>query len=198
MTFIEVTLAVALLALLSSTVFGAFSYLMGRQRLEQQKLGAAEVANRLMLQFLDDPDSLPAAGLAVEHGPDRYRWDQVQTPVKIKPVEPSNPQPVAAGARSSNMLIDHTVQVTMRAWLSEESGGSTELDSSVPNVTITRIVYPTLSRNPDSAANLRNTPNGFQRFRDLLTGEGSGKSGSKPTQQVKPSGTTSGTKGKSK
>ena len=75
LTFIEVTLAVALLAIVSSTIFGAFGYLMGRQRVEQQKLGSMEVANRLMLQRLDDENSLPASGLPVEYGPDRYRWE---------------------------------------------------------------------------------------------------------------------------
>lgn len=197
MTFMEVTLAVALLALLSSTVFGAFSYLTGRQRLEQQKLGAAEVANRLMLQHLDDPDSMPEAGLPVEHGPDRYRWDQVQTPVKIKPAAPANPQAAAAAStpavQSSSTLLESTYQLTVRVWLSEESGGSSDLDLSVPNVTLTRIVYPTIAgRNPDSMQNmLKNNPGAMQRYRDLITGRGDGKSGATPVQQRKPDGSKS-------
>lgn len=200
MTFIEVTLAVALLAIISSTVFGAFSYLVGRQRLEQQKLGSAEVANRLMLQYLDDPDSMPEAGLPVEHGPDRYRWDQIQTPVKIKPAEPANPRAAAASpaARSSSALLENTRQVTIRAWLSEESGGSPAHDLSVPNVTITRIVYPTIGgRNPDSMQHiLKNNPGAMQRYRDMLTGQGNGKSGSTPTEQRNINSTKG--KGKSK
>lgn len=190
MTFIEVTLAVALLAILSSTVFGAFSYLTGRQRLEQQKLGSAEVANRLMLQYLDDPNTMPEVGLPVEHGQDRYRWDKIETPVKIKPAEPANPQAAASAgtptARGNSALMENTRPVTIRAWLSEESGGSYDHDLSVPNVTITRIVYPTIAgRNPDSASNILKDPEAMRRYRDMLTGASSGKSGSTPVQQRK-------------
>lgn len=173
-SFLEVVFAVVLLSLLSMSIVGAVSFVFGRQRAEQQSLGACEIANRLMLQYLDDKNSMPDPSLPVEYGPDRYRWDMRVDPVIITPAEPARPRTDAGSGVTLNAerrgLIDKVKQVTIRAWLGEESGGSYGPDALVPNAKITRLVYPMANRNPDSFQNMVESEDGLRQFRDELSG----------------------------
>lgn len=173
MTFLEVVMAVALLAVLASTVLGAFNFMIGRQRVEQQTLGAHELANRLVLSYLDDHNAMPDSNLPVEYGPDRYRWDLRVDPVKIRVAEPESPD---SGAQASPVVRDRIPfnervrQVTVRVWLGEESGGSREADPGLPHARITRLMYPLANRNPDSFDNMIKSDTGIRGYLDEILG----------------------------
>src|SRR5690349_3114057 len=62
-TFIETTCAVAMLAMVAAAVLGAFTTMYGAQTRMRNRLGAMELANRLVLQYLDDKDTMPQPGL---------------------------------------------------------------------------------------------------------------------------------------
>lgn len=172
MTFLEVVVAVALLALLASTVFGAFNFMLGRQRLEQQTLGAHEVANRLVLSYLDDRNAMPNSSLPIEYGPDRYRWDFQVTPVKIVSPESANPDaaPRPAPLRDRVPFNERIRQITVRVWLGEESGGTFGAETGVPHAKITRLLYPLANRNPDSFDNMLKSDAGIRGYMDEILG----------------------------
>jgi len=151
MTLLEVVFATTILAMIVSTLFGAIGYMLGRQRVEQRSLGAAELANRLMLQYLDDFTSMPDPNLPIVYGQDRYRWEQMPNrTIRIEPAEPARSARASVPDRAGT-LLEKSDLVTINVWLSEESGGSATPTAAVPHASVSRIVYPLLaSRNPDS------------------------------------------------
>lgn len=155
LTFIETVCAVALLGIVAATVFGAFGSIMGQQERQQHRLNAMEVANRLILQYLDDKDTMPQAGLPLAYGDSRYRWDIREIPVRLEQARPEVAEERAANAPLS---VDRMQGLAVRVWLSEESGGSAEFNERVPAVALTRLMDPLAmaERNPDSIKLLRN------------------------------------------
>lgn len=194
-SFLEIVFAVVLLSLTAATILSAISYVYSRQRAEQQTLGAHEIASRLVLQYLDDKGTMPDPSLPVEYGRDRYRWEMRLDPVTITPAEPAHPRndsssSTAAASVERRGLLDKVRQVTILAWLSEESGGSYGPDAAVPNAKITRLMYPMANRNPDSFQHLLESDTGLREFRDELSG--STPNSPSATPQARP-GSTSAT-----
>ncbi|MEC9373320.1 MAG: hypothetical protein VYC34_05720 [Planctomycetota bacterium] len=75
MTFLEVTLSVALFAGLVTTLFGAYESLRRWSTLDQERLNATEVAHKLILLYTHDgPDKLPDTDVAIEQGQGKYRY----------------------------------------------------------------------------------------------------------------------------
>ena len=174
MTLLEVVFAVALLAMLVSVLFGSIGFMLGRQRVEQRALGAAELANRLMLQYLDDFTSMPDSSLPIVYGPDRYRWDYRKDPIRIEPAEAAHKAHTGTADRTGT-LLEKSDLVTIRVWLGEESGGSLGADVNVPHATVSRIVYPFLAgRNPDSWQNAQGNDEFMRDLRDRMGGGGGG------------------------
>ncbi|MBS0197206.1 MAG: type II secretion system protein [Planctomycetes bacterium] len=168
MTFLEVILSIVLLTMVTGMIMTAINGVISNQTRQHQRLAAAEVANRLMLQYIDDPESMPARNAPVKHGRDLFRWEVVEKGVTLTPakaVDSSTPR--AANALTANRL--KTVQLNV--WLSEESGGSYAPTNIVPAFSITRIVDPIFGqlRNPDTADSIMKDPVKRQRFLDAVT-----------------------------
>lgn len=176
MTFLEVVFATIILAMIVSVLFGSIGYMLGRQRVEQRTLGAVEVANRLMLQYLDDFTAMPDESLPVAYGPDRYRWHKDTLSFRLEPAEPASRQrQPPPGDRAGGTLLEKSDLVVLTVWLSEESGGSFSPDPGVPQARVSRLVYPFLAgRNPDSWANAQNNDAYMQSVRERMVGGGGG------------------------
>jgi type II secretory pathway pseudopilin PulG len=161
LTFIETICAVAMLGLVTAAVIGAFNSIIMQQERERHRLGAMELANRLILQYLDDSDTMPAAGLPIVYGDERYHWELHEVPVQLVPARPDVAEDrSSASAISVNRL--HAINVTV--WLSDESGGSAQFDARVPNATLTRLMDPIALRNPDTTDNLVHDTTKQQEF----------------------------------
>lgn len=185
LTFLETLFASALLAIVAAAVFGALSFVLGRQHHEQRTLAAYELANRIILQYLDDPEQLPDSSLPLEYGKDRFRWALTIDPVTVTATSEA-PKDAADTRRS---MLDRVKQVSVRVWLGEESGGSREFatDLPLPKAALTRIMYPMAYRNPDSFDRLINSDAGRRRlFDDMSGGSGSTPAGSRPTSPAQP------------
>lgn len=185
LTFLETLFAAAMLALVAAAVFGAISFVLGRQLQEQRTLAAYELANRLVLQYLDDPDQLPDPSLPLEYGKDRFRWELNVDAVTVTAVSEASKDP----ADTRRSMLDRVKQVSVRVWLGEESGGSLafEPDSPMPKAALTRIMYPMAFRNPDAFDRLINSDAGRRRlFDDMSGGSGSTPAGSRPAAPAKP------------
>jgi len=160
-SLMEVVFAVVILAMVASTVVGAMGYLYSRQRVEQQRLGAAELANRLALSYLDDANAMPSTSVPIPYADASYRWS-----VDIDDVGLEESDSVVAAKRASNrrvsLKIDRLKQITIRVWLGEESGGAYGYDTDLPHAVIVRLYDPlNIARNPDSAERLFDTDAGF-------------------------------------
>jgi prepilin-type N-terminal cleavage/methylation domain-containing protein len=161
LTFIETICAVALLALVAAAVMGAFNSIITQQERERHRLGAMELCNRLILQYLDDSDTMPAAGLPIVYGDERYHWELSEVPVQLIPARPDVAEDrSSASAISVNRM--HAINVTV--WLSDESGGSAQFDGRVPSATLTRLMDPIALRNPDTTNTLVTNSNKQQQF----------------------------------
>jgi prepilin-type N-terminal cleavage/methylation domain-containing protein len=169
MTFIEVVCASAIVGIVAAAVFSAFSFVSLTQVRETRNLACMEVANRLMLSYLDNPSGLGEGQRVVEYGPPeaaaKFRYDLSEQPVKL--VE------VAADRRSdsrSPLKLDRFKVITVRVWLSEESGGARSPGNNVPEATLTRMIDPVALRNPDSIANMMKDPRQYERFMQSIMG----------------------------
>lgn len=165
LTLIEAVAAITLLAVLAATVLSSLSGMIKAQTRQLQRLGAGEIANRLMLQYLDDPQTMPAEGLPVAYDGARYRWQLAKSSARLTPA-------VAGDSSRGGLSLDRLGTVTIRVWLSEESGGSATFGlAGVPNYTLTRVVDPTyVFRNPDSLDNMIKNPQRMREFQEMFTG----------------------------
>ena len=150
MTFLEVMLATAMLAIVTASVFSAINFAIGSQSRQEQLLGAAEVASRVVVMYLDDPDAaLAEQGKPMDYGPYRYRWRADAEPIELQADADAEAQggPTSGGGVSLSNLQELSVQV----WLSEESGGAYDPTPGVPQFALRRMLdmNPTF-RNPDS------------------------------------------------
>lgn len=183
-TFLEVVAAAALLGLIAASIFAVFNFIMASQLRHQQTLGAMEVANRLVLQYLDDENSLPSRSAPIAYGPHRYRWEMQESPVRLE--EAGREQ--RSAERTSPVDLDRFKQVTVRVWLSEESGGDRNPGQGQPEASLSRLVDPIAFRNYDSFENMINSPEGYQRFMEQLMGFGGAGGGGGGQEERGPGG----------
>lgn len=153
-TFLETVLAVVLLGLTTATVAMTVNYISSASMRNAHRMNAAEIANRLLLQFFDDPASLPSTTAPVEYGPEgefRYRWSLGEEPAEVELPVPVNPSveedrresQLAALGRSSRDRYSRFRVVRVKVWLSEETrGGSFFAESGVPQATASRLYDP--------------------------------------------------------
>jgi type II secretory pathway pseudopilin PulG len=170
MTFMEVVVGVALLSVVTAALFGLFSFITGMQLRQQQTLACAEVANRLILQYLDEPTKMPDEHKPIEYGPAgkpaRFRYEYKEEPIQLIEVLPEQRDQ----SRTSPLSTERFRQVTVRVWLGEESGGTRYPEPNTPLITLTRLVDPMYPRNPDSFMNMLNDPEAFKKFMETMMG----------------------------
>lgn len=155
LTFLETILAMAIVAMIAAVALSGFNSMLASQRRQVQKLGAAEVCNRLILQYLDDKSSIPRPDVSIAYGGDLYHWSLNEAPVSLTP---ARPEIAAERAGASAITIDRIQAISVSAWLSEESGGAVRPDGVVPFFAMTRLIDPIARRNPDTFGNIINNP----------------------------------------
>lgn len=183
LTLIETVLAVTLLAMVAAGVFSAISSMVAAQDRQQERLAAAELANRFMLQYLDDKDSMPDQMIPVAYAERRYRWSYTEEPVQIKLPDVRAPADTSQRGTPQQRtdLMTRFKLVKVRVWLGEESGGSASPGGFTPEFSLTRLVNSAnLARNPDSFQNQISTDAGMRRLMDEFLGTAGGGGGGGP------------------
>ncbi len=154
MTLLEVVLAIAALGLIAAGATTTVGYLYGSQIREERRLAATELASRLILIYLDNPNDLPDSSEQIAYGRDSFRYDLSVMPVRVRPHDAVR-RALAERRSSSPIPIDRFEQVRVRVWLGENSGGSVNFSTAVPNAVLVRLYDPNyFNRNPDSGAKL--------------------------------------------
>ncbi|MGH7242159.1 MAG: hypothetical protein ACREJD_01935 [Phycisphaerales bacterium] len=182
-TFLETILAVALLGLTTMSVVLAVNYIGAASVRNAHRMNEAEIGNRLMLQFFDDPASLPSESQPIQYGRDgefRYRWTLGEEPVTVELPTPVTPnaeedrreQQLASLGRSSTDRFSRFRVVRVKVWLGEETGGSYFADGTVPQVTLSRIYDPAdiPNWNPDKLRRQIDSGGGLKGVLDQMTG----------------------------
>jgi type II secretory pathway pseudopilin PulG len=179
MSLMETTCAVAFLGIVLAFVMTTMSMVMGEQTRLRQKLAAAELANRLIISYLDDETSLPEAGRPIEYIGERYRWRMRETPARLIH---ANTERADTLQTQSSLMVDRLQLVSFDVWLSEESGGATSIEPGVPNATLARLVDPLAMRNADSVERLfRDRLSTFQERITRFNAGSVSRSGQRPT-----------------
>ncbi len=174
-TFLESVLGVVLLALVTTSLASAVSFMQRSHARLERRLGAAELANRLILQFIDDRESLPSPSLPLEYGENLYRWSLDEQRVRFVTRTPAQGTSAAPDAGiGSGASLDRVQMLVIRVWLAPESGGSMAYDPQIPGVVITRLVDPLAFSNPDSLQSLLEQPDGIERLMNLFNQSGGG------------------------
>ena len=157
--------------MIGATLAAAASFMTMSQRRSEQRLAAAELANRLMLQYIDNQDAMPSDSLPVEYNADLFRWTMDVQPVRIEMVNPTETQ---NAQDVGGLNFDRVKLVAIRVWLGEDSGGSRGYTTQVPNAFVSRLIDPLAFNNPDSLQTMLEEPGGlerlFQRLMELENG----------------------------
>lgn len=177
LTLIETVLAATLLGLVAAGVFGAISSMVAGQERFQERLAAAELCNRLIIQYLDDKESMPNSGTSLAYADRRYRWSYKEEAVRIKLPERRASQGTGGAAppttQQRQQMLDGLKLVSVRVWLAEESGGSSDASGATPQFAMTRLISTVnFGRNPDSFENMLSTEAGRRQIIDQLMGAG--------------------------
>lgn len=181
MTLVEAVLAAALLGIFASVLLAAVNGAWREQLRHRQMIGAAELANRLVIIFLDDRTELPSPMRPLAYGPPEnpflYRWERIDSLITIE-----DPPGLSAEAarfrreqRRSPRAEERFRAVTFRVWLSEDdpSGrGAFRPTESTPQAMITRMLDPVYPRNPDSVGKLLTNPQLQEQIYGGLLGGG--------------------------
>jgi prepilin-type N-terminal cleavage/methylation domain-containing protein len=170
MTLLEVVFSLVLLSIIGASAASLFGFVSSMQLREQRRLAATEVAHRLILAYLDDPTEMPNPSLPVEYGPQdapaRFRWEYTEERVQLNEIAGDRRDT----SRQSPLSADRFRQITVRVWLSEESGGSRYPTGDTPQAVLSRMMDPITIRNPDSAMNMLSSERGRERWMQELMG----------------------------
>lgn len=162
MSFLEVVFATVILAMTVATMAATVAAISTQQGRSQKLLATAELANRLVIQYLDDADALPSEDLTVSYGEEEYRWKMRVTRVTSTLDETVARNLEEVQTRQNAATPDRLKKVVITVWLSERSGGMLLADQGAPQSTLVRIVDPFAfgRRTPDSLENMmQNTGN---------------------------------------
>ncbi len=146
MTLLECVLAVVLLAFVSSAIASAMGFLNGADTRAIRRLGAYEVANRIVLQHLDDSKELEGQdAFPVEYDRFRYRWELEEERVAMDLPE------IETVERAAVPLSDRYRIVTVTVYEVDErlsQGAFTVRGEQLAQ--LTRMFDPFTPRNPDA------------------------------------------------
>ncbi len=176
LTFIEVVVATAVLAGLATMVLGTLSFMETASLRQKHRLNAAEVAHRVIAQFLDDPDKLPDKSLPIQQGEHLYRFILRE---EILVTEEGDARGLRRGAgRIANdlpaeeQLRNILARVTVQVYLDDPSA---PIDTSAPMADLVRI-YGTLSLADEDAIMKR-----LLKLVDLINTQRAGTGRSQPS-----------------
>lgn len=165
MSFLEVVVALAILSMIAATSMSAISSITGQARAARQRMAAMELANRLVLQYMDDPTRMPRAELPIEYAQERYRWRLHEGSVSMVPVIAPEERTTLGPRR-----LDRFKTVSITVWLGEESGGTWQPEVGTPGAVLTRLMDPYALRNPDAIERLTKDPERLRSFLEAFTG----------------------------
>lgn len=162
-SFIEAIAASVLLAMVASIVMGGVSAIQNSQERALRTLDCAELANRLAIQWLDDPEARPPETIPLNFSD--YRWEIVEQKLGIEGEfgddRTRRTSPLAQARR-----------ITVTVWL-HTGPESQSAPGPNPSFTLSRYLHLIANRNPDSMRHHFEDENIRTRLLEEFVGSGS-------------------------
>jgi type II secretory pathway pseudopilin PulG len=172
MTLLEVLLAVLLMSFAAAAIMRAISSIATMESNGRKRLQAFEIANRLILQFLDDEDAMPGQGLPLDYGNNRFFWDLDKTPCRMVINKKQEFGGANLQALDRYLLIGVTVYET-------RTEGNFEVKGE-PIAFLSRVIDPAAPRNPDTLETFGTNMDKITKLVGVITqGKSGATSGSK-------------------
>jgi hypothetical protein len=174
-----VVLASAMLAMVATAIFSAIGYVQRADQRWTKRLAAHEVANRLVLQFLDDESSMPDQSRPYEDGTYTFRWSLRKVPVTLE-----------SDTNERNALLEDTVLIRAEVYegLKLPTG---EVERGETLAVLDRFfnAYIIFTRNEDARARNLSNPAFLQDLMRRTPGGPSGGAGRPVPAPAAPKGT---------
>jgi type II secretory pathway pseudopilin PulG len=173
LTLLEVVLAVMLLGLAAASIMSALAYVANHAERSEQRLGAYELANRLVLQYLDDQDTMPSEALALEYGNYVYRWKLREQTVKMETTRKQEQRRSRTASTTGTTVsapqgLDRFLRITVEVWIADDSGERSSPPPLEKMAEVSRVFDPIFPRNPDAMS--RFDENDLNRLLSRLLG----------------------------
>lgn len=167
-SFLEAVLAAALLGIIAAAIFSVLSYVYASDRDDATRLGAAEVANRIIITYLDDETSIRKLPDIIDYGVRQYKWDLEEDNVRIE--EPNRSARVTAGRQGAtpNALVK-LKEVRVTVWEYDGTNASLE-PGTTSGVRLNRLVNPIAYRGSDGVTRMLSSTERITRMMQNLTG----------------------------
>ena len=166
---IEVVLASVLMGMISVMLVSGLGYVHASHRRHESQLGAAEMANRIMLQFLDSAKSLPSDALPIAYGSRgelRYYWKLDKDKIELR-IDQAGAQ--AAADRASGIPLKNRLElVTVRIWKEQILNVNPAISGHPSDFVLKRVIDSMSVRNPDSIMKIFSTREGMIEFLNQL------------------------------
>lgn len=166
LTLLEVLLAVTLLSLTVALVTTAMNNIMTMEQSQRARLAGFELAHRLLLQWMDDKDSLPPKQLPLTYGPRKFFYEVYEDPMRMV----VNDRQRSSGGTLQG--LDRYIMLTVVVFDTEGTYEQPVKGEAIAR--LSRIVDPVLPRNPDSMDKIGKDPTKLKRLIDSITGGAGG------------------------
>lgn len=160
LTLLEILLAVTLLVLLTTSITAAISSIVAMEANSRHRVAGCELANRIILQYLDDEETLPSDALPLDYGKHRYFWKLRDWNVQM------SINKTQQGLSSGLQGLNRYKMVRVDVYEAIEEG-----DYPVPGERIARVERmfdPATARNPDSISKI--DADGIRKLINTVTG----------------------------
>jgi hypothetical protein len=146
-SLLEVVLAVVMLGLVAASLTGALSAIENMSSRNKKMLAAYEIANRLILTYLDNPQNMPNGSLPLDYGPYQFMWDSDLGSIEMKI---NDTQKRTSGA--APQALDRFEVITITIYDAEGEGPQPRAGDEM--AVLSRMYDPAAPRNPESMKNI--------------------------------------------
>lgn len=129
-----------MLGIIASAVLAAIGTVWRWELTDRQRLGAAEVANRVMIAYIDDKTSLRDLPDTIIYDGARYRWSSNIERVSIRDEHPEERND-GAGTVVTIDVFDRMQAVTITAWVDDGSRAALS-PGRTPTASVDRLINP--------------------------------------------------------
>lgn len=172
MTMVEVLLATLLLAMIGAVVSSVLSQVRLGEQSRAVRLNAYEVANRLLLQYVDDAKKLDPYAAYIDPETERaFRWTVDEVPVSIE--EPPNSAVARPERKEARNMLEATVVLDARVYEAIPDGvGGYLYGRELARLTRAFNPMPLTSANPDALERYFSDKDALPKLLELMTGSG--------------------------
>jgi type II secretory pathway pseudopilin PulG len=158
LTLLEVVLAVFMLTLAAAAVLQALAAIDASQARQQKQLAGMELANRLILTYLDSKKKMPSETVPLEYGPSLFYYELYEDQVRLEPANRDRRESASTG-------LDRYRQVTVVVYATDNNPRRPARTAQVAE--LSRVFDPFAPRNPDAMARLGSSP---ESINDMIRG----------------------------